>query len=76
MLGPARNLRRRQGGILSTASRMFGPGHSSMPCTGPDARSYHTYIVSRCLYGCKCLNSCTRRQQGGCHPHPNQQMSR
>jgi len=39
-------------------------------------RPYHTYIVSRCLCGCECLNSRTLRQQGGWYPHPNQQMSR
>ena len=39
-------------------------------------RPYHTYIVSRCFYRCKCLNSRTRRQQGGWHPHPNEQLSR
>jgi len=40
------------------------------------ARPYHTYIVGRCFYRCKCLNSRTRRQQGGWHPHPYQQLSR
>jgi len=39
-------------------------------------RPYHTYIVGRCFYRCKCLNSRTRRQQGGWHPHPYQQLSR
>ena len=39
-------------------------------------RPYHTYIVSRWFFGCKCLNSRTRREQGGWHPHPSQQMSR
>jgi len=39
-------------------------------------RPYHTYIVSRCFYRCKCLNSRTRRKQGGWHPHPNEQLSR
>jgi len=39
-------------------------------------RPYHTYTVSKCFYGCKCLNSRTRKQQGGWHPHSSQQMSR
>jgi len=39
-------------------------------------RPYHTYIVSRCFYRCKCLSSRTRRQQGGWRPHPNEQLSR
>ena len=40
------------------------------------SRPYHTYIVSRCFSRCKSLNSPTHRQQGGWHPHPNQQLSR
>ena len=39
-------------------------------------RPYHKYIVSRCFYGCKGLNSRTRRQEGSWHPHPKQQMTR
>ena len=29
-----------------------------------------------CFNRCKCLNSCTRRQPDGWHPHPKQQLSR
>jgi len=52
------------------------PPAPSMSMSYPPTRPYHTYIVSRCFYGCKCLNSRTRGQQGGWHPHPSQQMSR
>jgi len=54
-----------------TGTRSLGPwGHSAVY-----TRPYHTYIVMGCFYRCKCLNSPTRRQQGGWHPHPNQQLS-
>jgi len=58
---------------LDGAAQVYVPTHMRY---GVMIRPYHTCIESRYFCGCECLNSRTRRPQGGWHPHPKQPMSR
>jgi len=66
-----------RGAAASTAANDLHGSTTEATAVGADrVRPCHTYIVSRCFCGCECLNSRIRRQQGGWHPQPNQQMGR